>query len=157
MFVIARLHTILMICNFDSTKTHRQPITNEVSTLCRHMQAHHEVRLFCLSHSTMRTYMSYICKGKYWAWCEANSFTSMLPKDSFEWQEHAKVSAQNQTHLNSVLQPLTPKEVIIPYTDAAFNEAAREWLIPTNKVRHNIDMQCAGVVLTVRYNHLDSP
>ncbi|OJT14236.1 hypothetical protein TRAPUB_9209 [Trametes pubescens] len=96
-----------------STKTHRQPITNEMSTLRRHMQAHHE--------------------GKYWAWCEANSFTSMLPKDSFEWQEHAKVSAQNQTHLNSVLQPLPPKEVIIPYTDAAFNEAAREWLIPTNK------------------------
>ncbi|OJT08055.1 Zinc finger BED domain-containing protein RICESLEEPER 2 [Trametes pubescens] len=100
-------------CKICSTKTRGHPIANEVSTLRRHMQAHHE--------------------GKYRTWCEANSFTSMLPKDSFKRRENAKASAQNQTRLDGLLRPLPPKEVVIPYTDEAFNEAAREWLIETNQ------------------------
>lgn len=60
----------------------------------------------------------------------------MLPKDSNARKENAAASAQSQSRLDGHLKPLPPKEIIVEYTDEAFDEAAREWLIETNQVRH---------------------
>jgi hypothetical protein len=56
----------------------------------------------------------------------------MLPEDTKRRRENAKASSQ--TRLDSHLKEKPAKEMVIPYTDQAFREAAIEWLIATDQV-----------------------
>lgn len=65
----------------------------------------------------------------YNTWCNENKFTTMLPKATKAAKEKVK-----QTLLDGHLQEIPKKEWATPYSDAAFHEAAIEWLITTDQV-----------------------
>ncbi|KAJ3522295.1 hypothetical protein NMY22_g11953 [Coprinellus aureogranulatus] len=80
--------------------------------------------------STLRHHTGAFHRPKYYEWCKANKFASMLPDDR---KDAAKKEAEklNQTTIDKHLAE--PDEVIVPYTDALFIDAATEWLIRTNQ------------------------
>ena len=56
----------------------------------------------------------------------------MLPKDA---EKHCKdVLANDQSHLDPHLLEKPQREVIIPYSDERFHDAAIEWLVSTDQV-----------------------
>ena len=63
-----------------------------------------------------------------------NGFLSMLPKDA---EKHRKdVLANDQSCLDLHLQEKPQREVIIPYSNEHFRDAAIEWLVSTDQVRN---------------------
>ncbi|KAL1949584.1 hypothetical protein VTO73DRAFT_8465 [Trametes versicolor] len=96
-------------CRKCSSGKRAKAITSEVSTLRRHLQACHE--------------------GVYLAWCQANEFVSMLPKDTKARKEKAANKA-SQSRLDGHLREHTR---LVPYSDELFNAAAQEWLIRTEQ------------------------
>ncbi|EIW52843.1 uncharacterized protein TRAVEDRAFT_134726, partial [Trametes versicolor FP-101664 SS1] len=99
-----------------STGKHHKMIINEVSTLRRHLQACH--------------------KGAYLAWCEANEFISMLPKDTKARKERAALEAtqKSQSRLDDHFKDGPAKNVrVVPYSDEFFSAAAQEWLRQTDQ------------------------
>ncbi|KAF5347372.1 hypothetical protein D9758_011302 [Tetrapyrgos nigripes] len=70
------------------------------------------------------------CTGKYRNWAKANGFVSMLPIDT---QARRKEMEESQSTLDRHVQPLLPKETVVPYSDELFLEAAIEWLVETNQ------------------------
>jgi hypothetical protein len=71
----------------------------------------------------------------YRKWCKAENFESMLPQDVKDRKTTAALAKENaeQATIDGHLRPIIRKEVIIPYTDSLFREAAIEWLISTNQ------------------------
>jgi hypothetical protein len=57
----------------------------------------------------------------------------MLPRDTKRRREQAEAS--NQTRLDSHLKERPVREMMIPYSDQSFREAAIEWLVATDQVR----------------------
>ncbi|KAG6834676.1 hypothetical protein H0H93_008099, partial [Arthromyces matolae] len=94
-------------------KKHKRPVTlvSDVTTLRRHLQAHHE--------------------AVYHIWAKKNDFLSMLPRDTKARKEQA--SKDQQSRLDSHLHSIPPSERIIPYSDTIFREAAYEWMIVTDQ------------------------
>lgn len=58
----------------------------------------------------------------------------MLPQDVKERKTAAAVLNAQQTSLDRHLQEIPPNNVVIPYTDTHFREAAIEWLVSTSQV-----------------------
>ncbi|KAF6741045.1 hypothetical protein DFP72DRAFT_835444, partial [Ephemerocybe angulata] len=87
-------------------------LTAEVTTLRRHMEAHHHKR--------------------YVKWCDRNDFLSMLPKAVRARREAAEATQQQQT-LDAHLQSIPQAPPVLKYSDALFQEVAEEWLIMTNQ------------------------
>ena len=56
----------------------------------------------------------------------------MLPKDAQKRCRDAQ--ADNQSRLDPHLREKPQKEIIIPYTDERFRDAALEWLVSTDQV-----------------------
>ncbi|KAF6750106.1 hypothetical protein DFP72DRAFT_767119, partial [Ephemerocybe angulata] len=89
-------------------------LTAEVTTLRRHLEAHHVRR--------------------YDKWCERTGFTTMLPKAVRARKDAASNAAANaQQTLNGHLVPIQPAPNVVKYSDALFQQAAEEWLIMTNQ------------------------
>ena len=71
-------------------------------------------------------------QAEYMKWAKTNNFISMLPKDRKSQKDKSERSHQTQLHAH--LQPVTPKERVIPYTDDWFRKAAIQWLVTTDQV-----------------------
>ncbi|KAJ7893294.1 hypothetical protein B0H14DRAFT_2334839, partial [Mycena olivaceomarginata] len=84
-------------------------IVAESSTLRRHLEAEHY--------------------NKYHQWAKKKDFTSALPGD----KKRAAQKVVSQPTLDASLKEIPGKEIIIPYSYAAFREAAIEWLIATDQ------------------------
>ncbi|KAG2136105.1 uncharacterized protein EDB93DRAFT_1064088, partial [Suillus bovinus] len=65
----------------------------------------------------------------YRQWCKTNNFELMLPQDVKECKTAAAVLNTQQTSLDGHLQEIPPNNIVIPYTDTHFCEAAIEWLV----------------------------
>jgi hypothetical protein len=75
----------------------------------------------------------------YKKWCERTGFVSALPNDRRAAKE-AKNNASaaegsGQSKIDGHLRDIPAKPKIVKYSDAAFREAAIEWLIATDQVR----------------------
>ena len=71
----------------------------------------------------------------------------MLLKDCKEHKGKASGS-QKQSQLDSHLWPMPLKEIVMPYSDDLFCNAAIEWLINTDQVHFiNLDRSCYMTVL----------
>ena len=66
----------------------------------------------------------------YNAWCKDNKFNSKLPKAA-----KAAKEKQRQTLLDGHLKEIPTSELVKPYSDSVFREAAIEWLIATDQVK----------------------
>ena len=60
----------------------------------------------------------------------------MLPKDAEKCRKDAL--ANDQSRLDPHLREKPQREVIIPYSDERFRDAAIEWLVSTDQVHNNI-------------------
>ncbi|KAJ6527510.1 hypothetical protein B0H19DRAFT_1334850 [Mycena capillaripes] len=90
----------------------KKSLVAEATTLRRHLEAHHY--------------------NKYHQWAKKNDFISALPGD----KKNAAAAAEkfpSQPTLDERLREKPAKEVIIPYSDALFREAAIEWLVATDQ------------------------
>ncbi|RXW15922.1 hypothetical protein EST38_g9925 [Candolleomyces aberdarensis] len=88
-------------------------IVNEVTTLCRHLQASH--------------------RKHYNKWCEHHNFQLKLPKNVKAHKDAQQEAAAAQTTLNGHLQPIDHLTPVLKYSDALFQEAAEDWMILTNQ------------------------
>ncbi|KAJ7681312.1 hypothetical protein B0H14DRAFT_2422886, partial [Mycena olivaceomarginata] len=88
-------------------------IVAESSTLRRHLEAEHY--------------------NKYHQWAKKKDFTSALPGDKKRAAVAAAAKVVSQPTLDASLKEIPGKEIIIPYSYAAFREAAIEWLIATDQ------------------------
>ncbi|KAK6969475.1 putative AC transposase [Favolaschia claudopus] len=89
----------------------KKSIVAEATTLRRHLEAEHY--------------------AAYHRWAKKNDFESALPSD-----RRAKKEAEakdTQPTLDQHLREKPEQEVIIPYSDALFREAAIEWLVATDQ------------------------
>ncbi|KZS86735.1 hypothetical protein SISNIDRAFT_420588 [Sistotremastrum niveocremeum HHB9708] len=85
---------------------------------------------FVADYSTRRGHMERFHREAYLAWCKANTFLSMLPKDSKARREGQKGGKQTSLNENWEGQQ---RDVVIPYTHQTFIDVAREWLISTDQ------------------------
>jgi hypothetical protein len=65
-----------------------------------------------------------------------NSFDSMLPKAVAKHRNNMLKASASQTGLDNHLHEHPKAKHILPYSDKLFREAATEWLIATDQVRH---------------------
>ncbi|KAJ7134096.1 hypothetical protein C8R46DRAFT_923455, partial [Mycena filopes] len=86
----------------------------EATTLRRHLEADHSIA--------------------YYRWAEKANFISALPSDRKKAKAAAAASLPSpQTTLDDHLTSIPTTERVIPYSDAAFREAAIEWLVSTDQ------------------------
>jgi hypothetical protein len=85
---------------------------NEITTLRRHLEAHHS--------------------GRYHKWAKSANFESRLPSDVKDRKVAATASAQSQT-LEQHLSEQTVTERVVPYSDSLFRQAAIEWIVATDQ------------------------
>ncbi|KAG1842635.1 hypothetical protein DFJ58DRAFT_665775 [Suillus subalutaceus] len=64
----------------------------------------------------------------------SSKFTSMLLRDMKCHKLDAV--AESQARLNAHLSEKKPKDCVVPYSDALFQEAAIQWLIETDQIYH---------------------
>ncbi|KAJ7437945.1 hypothetical protein FB451DRAFT_1060662, partial [Mycena latifolia] len=84
--------------------------------------------------TTLRRHLESDHYNVYHRWAKQNDFTSALPGDRKTAAEKKKAVAPDiQPTLDDHLKEIPPKEVIIPYSDEAFREAAIEWLVATDQ------------------------
>ena len=109
----------------------------EVTTLCRHIQAFHEVNI-CLYSSNINA-SAYRLQGAYKKWTDKNKFKSKL-LNAVKARKEAKVAQdrEKQQSINPHFPKAAPSERILPYTDELFRDAAIQWLIETHQVRQII-------------------
>ncbi|KAF8957947.1 hypothetical protein BDZ97DRAFT_1669110, partial [Flammula alnicola] len=84
-------------------------ISEDVSTLRRHMAAFHETI--------------------YRKWCKENEFKSMLPEDTKARRAAQLESVLRQTEVDDHFAKENPEDKPKPYSDKLFEEAAIQWLI----------------------------
>ncbi|KAG1787959.1 uncharacterized protein HD556DRAFT_1245953, partial [Suillus plorans] len=89
--------------------------------------------------STCRRHIAFRHPDAYRQWCKTNNFESMLPQDVKERKTAAAVLNAQQTSLDRHLQEIPPNNVVIPYTDTHFREAAIEWLVSTSQPIQAVD------------------
>ncbi|KZV95290.1 hypothetical protein EXIGLDRAFT_707554 [Exidia glandulosa HHB12029] len=87
-------------------------LVSDVTTLRRHMEAKH--------------------KDVYLTWCRKNDFESKLPRD-VQRRKSARAAAEAKLVQTSLDNHLAEKERVVPYSHAAFKEAAMEWLLETDQ------------------------
>ncbi|KAF6748785.1 hypothetical protein DFP72DRAFT_819814 [Ephemerocybe angulata] len=105
---------VLLSIDLCLTNDFRKFLTAEVTTLRRHIEAHHARR--------------------YNKWCTKSGFVTMLPKAVRARKEAAlSEAASTQQTLDGHVVPTQPAPNIIKYSDALFQEAAEEWLISTHQ------------------------
>ncbi|KAJ6538697.1 hypothetical protein DFH09DRAFT_930198 [Mycena vulgaris] len=81
--------------------------------------------------TTLRRHLESDHCNTYRRWAAKEGFPSALPGD--RRAAAATEAATSQPTLKAHLKEIPPKEVIIPYSDEAFREAAIEWLIATDQ------------------------
>jgi hypothetical protein len=93
----------------------RKDIAGDVSTVRRHLQAHH--------------------KAEYRTWCKNNNFQSMLPDDIKERKEREKnnVARLKQGSLDAHVAPIVQPKVTL-YTPKNLKRAISRWMIVTDQV-----------------------
>jgi hypothetical protein len=73
----------------------------------------------------------------------------MLPGDTKQRRE-AATDTSHQTQQTTLANHFPPAEVVIPYSDRAFEAAAIEWLVQTNQVRRFIPTSLFNVLIPSR-------
>ncbi|KAJ7818590.1 hypothetical protein B0H14DRAFT_2373085, partial [Mycena olivaceomarginata] len=84
--------------------------------------------------TTLRRHLESDHYNTYQRWAKKADFESALPGDR-KARKAAATGPAVQPTLDSHLKELPAKEVIIPYSDARFREAAIEWLVATDQAR----------------------
>ena len=103
-------------------------ITDELTTMCRHMQTYHAVITY--PKHILLFYLMMWLQGLYRKWCQTKEFLSMLREDSQKQWKDAVMTAEQSTvdlHFQDFLK-------VQPYSDNLMKEAAIKWLIQTNQV-----------------------
>lgn len=80
-------------------------------------------------------------------WAKNKGFTSMLKNDVEARKKQVQASAE-QSFIDDHAVPIVPKERAVPYSDELFEQAAIEWLIETDQVRH-LNLKDSGLILFV--------
>jgi hypothetical protein len=113
-------------------KISKNAITNEATTLRRHVESYHKVNKHW--NIDMRA-DACITQAAYEKWCGLNNFESKLPKVVRERKDAALAADRaKQQSLDPHLTKEQPREKVIPYSDELFRDAAVQWLVETHQV-----------------------
>ena len=131
-----------MFANEICSHRDKKSLVNEVTTLRRHLEAHHSVSWLVLGLSFISKLD--FCQGKYHKWAQDANFESRLPGDI----KKRKAATEHATRtLDRDLKEKKLKDRVVPYTDKLFSQVAIEWLVATDQVR-----KILGVVLLSNTN-----
>ncbi|GLB43962.1 putative hAT family C-terminal dimerisation region [Lyophyllum shimeji] len=100
-------------CQVCAKKGHEKWLVAEATTLRRHMASSH--------------------KAVYYLWADKNNFKSMLPADRKAEREARAAERELQGILDPHLTARPPPTRVVKYSDAAFKQAAVEWLAATDQ------------------------
>ncbi|KAG2085776.1 uncharacterized protein F5147DRAFT_588786 [Suillus discolor] len=89
--------------------------------------------------SMCRRHIAFRHSNNYRQWCKTNNFELMLPQDIKERKTVVAIANVQQTSLDGHLQEKPSTDIVVPYTNTIFREAAIGWLISTSQPIQAID------------------